>query len=567
MKRTGNDYTKPYAKEIFGVENMCCYPYPREELIKQSVFPYFVLDGGSFNLLNDRFGTAEGDRILELTMSGELFDVFRHKGEFNWETSFAYTSDTSFTKKYEWQIWPQRLYMTIPLAHRFLQTGDVKYANAWLKIVKEWDKAHPYQEFDPSVHYMQTDMTWRDMQVAWRTMSLLHGLFMLNDAPFDVEEWRYLYDFVILHMKHLYVEALDRLARNYSQNHVLQIGVVLMFAAVMFPEAENAEEMLKIGRDTVEMNLRNAVFADGGSDEDSPSYNNFIARLYLEALLLIENNNLAGIDGLRESIINQYRWIYQCMTPRGKSLQLSDSYAIDVQKDLDYVSRLIDLDLPDRCDNVLLPDSRMAIFRKGDITLYVDAQRYPGPHHHAGTPQILLFKGSEPLIVDSGVCNYDRWELYELLPEPKMHNVVYAEDIYSTDMTIEPHIEFFDGDNGIIKIKTEVENGKRKYTWIRNIQVDDNKLVICDEAESCDEQIWHSRLFFRKNDVYFPGDKRSMQLLTEDFIMTLESDLSVEKELVPVMNDGNRLDYAVVVQNTCYGKKLENKIEIVFEKR
>jgi hypothetical protein len=55
-----------------------------------------------------------------------------------------------------------------------------------------------------------------------------------------------------------------------------------MFAAVMFPESENASEMLKIGRDTVEMNLRNAVFADGGSDEDSPSYNNFIARLYLE---------------------------------------------------------------------------------------------------------------------------------------------------------------------------------------------------------------------------------------------------------------------------------------------
>ena len=34
------------------------------------------------------------------------------------------------------------------------------------------------------IHYLRTDMTWRDMQVAWRTMSLLHGLFMLQDAPF-----------------------------------------------------------------------------------------------------------------------------------------------------------------------------------------------------------------------------------------------------------------------------------------------------------------------------------------------------------------------------------------------
>ena len=221
MKRTGNDYTKPYAKEIFGIENTCYYPYPREELVKNPVFPYFVLDGGSFNLLNDRFGGADGERILEMTMSGELFDIFRHKGEFNWEISFAYTAGTDFTKKYEWQIWPQRLYMIIPLAHRFLQTGDRRYADAWLTIVKEWDKAHPYQEFDPDVHYLQTDMTWRDMQVAWRTMSLLHGMFMLSDAPFAKEDWAYLYDFVKLHMRHLYIEALDRFTYDAAGQDVI----------------------------------------------------------------------------------------------------------------------------------------------------------------------------------------------------------------------------------------------------------------------------------------------------------------------------------------------------------
>ncbi|MBQ7901568.1 MAG: heparinase II/III family protein, partial [Clostridia bacterium] len=446
MRKTGNDYIKPFAKEIFGAENVGYYPYPREELIKHPIFPYFVFDGGAFNLLNDRIGTADGDDILELTISGKLFEIFEHKGKFNWETSFAYTKGTDFTPKYEWQIWPQRLYMTLPLAHRFLQTGDRKYADAWLTIVKEWDKAHPYQEFDPDIHYLQTDMVWRDMQVAWRTMSLLHGLFMLQDAPFDMEDWKYLYDFVELHMKHMYVEALDRLARNHAQNHVLQIGVVLMLAGVMFPEFENSAEMTKIGIDTVEMNLRNAIFADGGSDEDSPSYSSFIARLYLEALLLIENNKLPAIDGLRESVVKQYEWIYQCMTPAGTTLRLSDSYSLDVRRDLEYVSRLIDLDFPREKNTLLLSDTKMAIFRKGDLTLYVDAPCWPGPHHHAGTPQILLFVGEEPLIVDSGVCNYDRWELYRLLPEFKMHNVVYNEvfDIYKT--TVTPTIEHYNGD-------------------------------------------------------------------------------------------------------------------------
>ena len=245
--QTGTEFKKPFGKELFGTENIAHYPYPREKLIAEPIFPYFMLDGGAFNLMNDRFGSADGDHILELTCSGKLFEEFTHKGKFNWERSFAYIEGTDFKKKYEWQIWPQRLYMTIPLAHQFLKTGDRKYADAWMKLVKAWDEAHPYQEFIPEIHYLQTDMVWRDMQVAWRTMSLLHGLFMLQDAPFTKEEWKYLYDFIELHVHHMYVEALDRLTRNHAQNHVLQIGVVLIMAGVMFHEFENTAEIIKIG--------------------------------------------------------------------------------------------------------------------------------------------------------------------------------------------------------------------------------------------------------------------------------------------------------------------------------
>ena len=50
-------------------------------------------------------------------------------------------------------------------------------------------------------------------------------------------------------------------------------------------------------------------------------------------------------------------------------------------------------------------------------------------------------------------------------------------------------------------------------------------------------------------------------------MMNLKSDMTVEKELVPVMNEDNRLDYAVVVQNTHCGYEYKNKIEINFENR
>ncbi|MBQ7039270.1 MAG: heparinase II/III family protein, partial [Clostridia bacterium] len=560
---------KPYSKEIFGTENAGYYPYPREELIKQPIFPYFVLDGGAYNLMKDKFGTADGDKILELTLSGELFEIFKHKGKFNWEASFAYVKGTDFTKKYEWQIWPQRLYFTIPLAHKFLQTGERKYADAWLTIVKEWDKAHPYQEFIPEIHYIKTDMVWRDMQVAWRTMSLLHGLFMLQDAPFSKEDWKYLYDFLELHMNHLYVEALDRLARNYAQNHVLQIGVVLLFAVSMFPEFENTAELTKIGLDTVEMNLRNAIYEDGGSDEDSPSYSHFIARLYLEALLIIEKNGYPEIEGLRESVKKQYEWLYQCMTPQGKPLALSDSYGLDVMQDLEYASRLIDLDFERVQKEVYYEKSHIAIFRKGDMTLFADAASWPGPHHHAGAPQIISFYKGEPVLIDTGVCSYDRWEFYDYLHEFKAHNVVYNSEFEIDDCTVTPKIEVADVENGKFKVKTEVKNKNgQSFVWTRSIEISESKIEISDKAEASNEMPFKSRLLFKRNDVLFPKDnKNKMQLLRDKFLMTLTSEQKISKELAPVMNENDKIDYAVVCESEDFGKIFENKITIEFEER
>ncbi|MBQ7399031.1 MAG: heparinase II/III family protein [Clostridia bacterium] len=580
MKKTGNDYIKPFAKEIFGVENVGFYPYPREELVKQSIFPYFVLDGGAYNLMKDRFGTADGDEILELTLSGKLFEIFKFKGEFGWESSFAFTEGTDFRKKYEWQIWPQRLYFTIPLAHRFLQTGDRKYADAWLTIVKEWDKAHPYQEFDERP-YWHTDMTWRDMQVAWRTMSLLHGLFMLEDAPFSKEDWAYLYDFMKLHMNHLYLEAMDRLAKNHAQNHVLQIGVVLLLAVSMFPEFENVEELTKIGLDTVEMNLRNAIYDDGGSDEDSPSYSHFIARLYLEALLVIEKNGYPEIKGLRESVKKQYEWLYQCMTPRGKTLQLSDSYTLDVMQDIEYASRLIDLDFERLQKEIYYPQSHLAIFRKSDMTLFSDAAVYPGPHHHVGAPQLISFYKGQPILVDGGICNYDRWEFYHHLMHFKSHNVVFCEEFDDImECKVTPEIKRVDLEKGTMEINTVVSHSDgRSYEWTRKLTVTDHKITIEDEATSETELNFKSRFLFKKSYVHFPNqtkqmkgnftnlkyeDDNIMQLLTDDFMMTLTGEKKLTQELSPVMNDENKLDYAVVAECKEYGKVFKNKTVIEF---
>ncbi len=578
MKTTGILFEKPWGEAVFGRSLPSRYVYPREQLTAEPVFPYFILDGGAFHFANDVLGTTDSDRWLPRIMDGSLMEVFRHgEGEYGWEASFAYTDPVGFRKKYEWQIWPQRLYMTIPLAHAWLRTGEERYAARWLEIVRGWDAAHPYQPFDPDRNYLLTDMTWRDMQAAWRTLSLLHGAFMLDDAPFSAEDWRYLTDFIRLHADHLLEESKDRLERRHAQNHVLQIGVALIMAGALFPELERAGEYIRYGRETVRMNMERAIFPDGGSDEDSPSYSHFIARLYLEAYLLLENNGLEPVPGLRESVLRQYEWLRVTMAPDGEAPRISDSYGLDARADLARVSRLIPIRTHEERGDVLLPDSRVAVLRRGRLTLLADAMDYRRGHQHAGRPQILLWYGTDPILVDGGCCSYDRWELYLPLMTAAYHNVIRVPGPHdSRENTIRTFLDASRMEEGILRFGADVDTAAgASYRWERELTVsgDGKTLILSDRAEQTSDGEplpFESNLYFGRHDADCPltgnPDRRRMRLLSGEMLLTVESEREGFTFTAPVENGENRIDYALVFSVTGTGR-YENRTVFTFEDR
>jgi len=576
MKKTGILFEKPWGEAVFGKSVPARYVYPREEMAREAIFPYFVLDGGAFHFAHDTFGTTDSDKWLTGIMDGSLMEVFRHgEGEYGWEASFAYTDPVGFRKKYEWQIWPQRLYMTIPLAHAWMRTGERKYADRWLEIVRGWDRAHPYQPFDPARNYLLTDMTWRDMQVAWRTLSLLHGVFMLDDAPFTVEDWRYLTDFIRLHADHLLEESKDRLERQHAQNHVLQIGVALIMAGVLFPELARAEDYVRYGAETVRMNMERAIFPDGGSDEDSPSYSHFIARLYLEAYLLLLNNGRESIPGLRESVLKQYEWLRLTMAPDGTAPRISDSYAMDARADLRRVSRLLPVRTDPAEGDAYLEDSRVVVLRRGRLTLLADAMDYRRGHQHAGRPQILLWYGEDPVLVDGGCSSYDRWEFYLPLMTAAYHNVIRVPGEHdSRENDIRTFLDASRMGEGILSFGAEVKTVKgASYRWERELRLTESTLELFDRAEQTsagDPLPFASALYFGRHDADCPltGNQnlRRMRLLSRDMLMTLESEREGFVSLSPVMNGENRIDYALLFETGGQGS-YENRTVLTFEGR
>jgi replicative DNA helicase len=96
--------------------------------------------------------------------------------------------------------------------------------------------------------------------------------------------------------------------------------------------------------------------------------------------------------------------------------------------------------------------------------------------------------------------------------------------------------------------------------------IGNSKLIIDDTADSEEVLSWASRLFFKQNDTH-TADAHTIMQLTEAYLMTLKTDAKVETELVPVMNDYNKIDYAVVVETYGHGKTFTMHTEIEFTDR
>jgi hypothetical protein len=200
------------------------------------------------------------------------------------------------------------------------------------------------------------------------------------------------------------------------------------------------------------------------------------------------------------------------------------------------------------------------------MTLFADSMEWLGGHQHVGRPQILLYYGNEPVIVDSGCCSYDRWEFYLALNANKMHNVLWCPDFEDKKCSIDPQIPVFDAEAGVILLETKVGFEGEFYIWHRKLTMDDHKLIIDDTADSEEVLSWASRLFFKQNDTH-TADAHTIMQLTEAYLMTLKTDAKVETELVPVMNDYNKIDYAVVVETYGHGKTFTMHTEIEFTDR
>lgn len=468
-------------------------------LVEHDVFDVFVLDGGAFFFTQDHLGGSEAARWLRAFESGRLLAPWTKTKkrrapaprDLDWlGVWLAGRGRWAPGQTIERHVWLNRLYFLLPMAQAWLRTGRRKWARRWFGFLESWLARFPRPERPDASRDHAAALVWHDMQVTWRLLVMIHSTFMLGARPgaLSRREWHAVYRAISGHAAHVHAESKRALANSGGHgNHFLQKGTALLYAGLLFPELPGAARWARTGRRVVSRHARGEIYADGGSVEASPSYSHFIARLHLDAYLLLAANRQKAIPGLEGRIAREYSFLEATATPKNRALQVGDSYALDAGRDLALARDFLRVPEGERVKSVAFRASRLAMLRSARAAVYVDAMPGGQWHIHRGKPNLLAWWRGRAVLVDSGGVNYDRPERNSYFTVRAAHNVVVVEPVEKDEAPGKKttyRLARFQAaeDGGSLTATCRFAGEGTRYAWRRAVSLEGDRLVVTDRV-------------------------------------------------------------------------------------
>jgi hypothetical protein len=482
------------------------YPYSARLLKELDIFDLLVMDGGAFFFTNQHIGAMTTRCFIEAFESGRLLAPWtggRRRApaadEVDWFAAYdPEKGPWAPGQKTEQHVWLHRLYFLLPLAQEHFRTGKRLWARRWFDFFMAWRRRFPAMGAPaPAPKPHSTAYIWHDMQVTWRLLVLLHSVFLLGSRrggrALAAAEWGEVYRAIAVHARWVRAEVGHALAAKKAGdrevgNHFLQKGTALVCAGTLFPEMEGAGDWVAAGRKVIGLHLRRDVCRDGGSVEASPSYSHFIVGLHLLADLMLAANGRPAAPGLAQSIRRQYAFLAATMSPSGRTLQLGDSYSLDARRDLAIVHRLFPLSKVETRRSRCFPASRFAVLRSAHVSVFIDAMDVHCGHIHPAKPNVLVYRGDRPVVVDCGCVNYDLPEYRNHYGSWAAHNVV-APASFLEDRKLWRNIRLsltacnLTPQGGTVRFECRHDAGKPRFLWRRDVTLADDRLEVLDRVE------------------------------------------------------------------------------------
>ncbi|WP_334072845.1 MULTISPECIES: alginate lyase family protein [Paenibacillus] len=393
--------------------------------------------------------------------------IFTHRWDMErCETEVSFPDGIDWTYRYrgdiEWMVMLNRARYMSELGQAYWLTGDEKYVQGFIALMKDWLKQNPLTEEEVRASadraYNVKD-TWRKLDSGIRIANWLKGYHCVKiSALWRDEEETLFREAVKLHGMYLNIAYTPHDTQSnwgfLETNGLFQI-------ALLYPEFEASRAWLDTAVKRLTEMCRVQVFEDGMHNEQCTMYHHEVLHCLFEPVLLAELNECELPAELKRTLQRMYTASLALVQPDGRQPMLGDSDGTDIRDvlsrgavlfgrgdlkkmgygTLDYegiwffgvtgYERYARLQAANPAfDSLELPQSGYAVMRTGwtpeaGYMLFdaghMDAIR---AHGHDDLLHISLFAGGREFLTDPGRFTYMENEFRRYFKESLQHNTV-----------------------------------------------------------------------------------------------------------------------------------------------
>jgi hypothetical protein len=410
--------------------------------IRTGVFPFF--NYATRYDIWEYFSMDQGSRLIQLQLIGSERDVdiikaVRKPGFFSpWGEPIQW--DSLEKTEPEKSCWLNRWDFLPCFARQYYLTGDKSNLQYMLAFMRKWRDENPVPTNLPA-YFASRKFNWRDMQVPWR-MENLCWCYFLGEKGYTADEKRELYEMVKTHARVLLAYySNEPLNEN---NHQPFGAAAMLYAALLFPDLPEAADLKARALEILNHHLDKSFYDDGNSVELTPGYYPFIASIYRDSYLLCLSNNVPPPPRSVERLKQFYNFMNTVKQPDDTMPPINDSTESSATVPLRVLSDILGLPYPGPSPGShLFKASNQAVMRDADprqpAYVFLDAGPQVSAHWHGGKLGFHLWFWDKPLMIDSGICDYDDPLRRSWYWNPEAHNTILVDgkgDFYKANHKI-----------------------------------------------------------------------------------------------------------------------------------
>ncbi len=385
------------------------------------------------------WASPEDDELAaaEKILTGELCSVgFVHKfpdtAHVDWESNPTPNNYLEWT----WQL--SRHHEWRCLGYCYRQTGDERYAKAFVELLMSWC-AQAECPADAPFHHTKC---WRTIEAGIRmTLNWHYAFFAFCRSPLMTDH--VLTTFLCSVCDHGY--RLRHFGSGGGNWRAMEMAG-LAHIAMLYPFLREAEEWGQRAFSVLEVELDNQIYADGFQFELSTNYHDVVIVNYHRVFATARAMGYPVPEKLAQKLLRLFELDINVTCPDGRYPDLNDggrgSLAYWCGIGLNYFPDHPAIRYfategregePPAYTSVALPYSGLSFMRTGwgkdDLWCFMDAGDFGRGHQHEDKLNVLLFAYGKELLPDAGNYAYDTSEMRRYVLDTRSHNTALVDDL------------------------------------------------------------------------------------------------------------------------------------------